>query len=94
MKKTLIIEDKDFIKDLEGLQYEVDSRKSIIAYMIDSNMDIHSEGFSAYQKEYTSFLKEYEEKKKEVELKFIPSTIKNPKFWNLNFLTGELIVEC
>ena len=94
MEKILIIEDREFINELERLQYEVDSRKSILSYMISSDMNINSDGFNIYQNDYLNSYKAYNNKKRDVEIKFIKPIIKNPKSWRLDFVTGELIIEC
>ena len=94
MKQIIVIEDRDFINELEKLQYEVESRKFILAYMINSDMNIKSNGFKEYQEDFYKIFKNYQIKKQEVEQKFIRPKINNPKFWNLNFQSGELEIEC
>lgn len=89
----IIIKDKDFITDLERLQYEVQSRQSIIVYMINNGMDISTDNFKTYQNEYTDYLKQYENKKYEVEVKYVYPNNKKAKNWNLDFASGELIIE-
>jgi hypothetical protein len=87
------IEDKDFIEDLERLQNEVQSRQSIISYMISNDMDIATKNFQIYQQDYMNYLNKYNQKKEEVEKRFIiPKNIK-AKSWSLDFATGELIVK-
>ena len=88
----IIIEDKEFINELERLQDEVQVRQSIISYMISSNKDINSDNFKNYQKEYHKYFKAYNQKKQEVEPKFIRPVISNAKSWSLDFKTGVLTI--
>lgn len=91
--KVLKIEDRQFINELEGLQNEVQARQAIITFMINSGSDITTESFQAYQKEYTNLFQKYEQKKYDVEKLFIRPNVKNPSNWNLDFNSGELVVE-
>ena len=59
--------------------------------MINNGTDIYSESFQNYQKEYQKSFKSYEQKKYEVELKYIrPYKATN---WNLDFKTGVLTIQ-
>ena len=91
--KKVVIEDKEFITELERLQYEVQSRQSIITYMINNGMDITTDNFKKYQNEYTEYLKKYENKKYEVEIKYVYPNYAQAKNWNLDFASGELIIK-
>ena len=86
----IIVEDRDFINDLEHLQYEVESRKAMIKYALEANLD--TESFQTYQDKYLNYFKAYEQKKQEVETKFVKPACPNAKNWNLNFATGELTI--
>jgi methyl coenzyme M reductase subunit D len=87
------IKDKDFITELERLQNEVQSRQSIISYMISNNMDITSDNFQKYQNDYTDYMIKYENKKAEVEKKYVYPNFANAKNWSLDFASGELIIK-
>ena len=91
MSTKLIIEDREFINELERLQYEVEAKKSIIAYALSIN--ISSERFTEYQNDYINTFKKYQEKKNEVEMRFVRTAVKNPNKWNLDFKTGEIVVD-
>lgn len=88
----VIIEDRDFINELESLQYEVQARKNIIGYMIEMGQ-MKTDTFNEYHDEYLKFFKAYEKKKVEVETKYVRPVKKNPKNWNLDFGSGELTID-
>ena len=87
----IIIEDKQFIKELERLQYEVQARKNIVIYMLESN--IQSENFQHYHDKYIEAFTAYEKKKAEVEPLFVKPANPKAKRWNLDFTTGELTID-
>lgn len=89
----IIIEDREFINELEALQYDVQSRQSILAYMIEMDNNIQSNSFKEYAKEYQDIYIKYQMKKKELENLYIRPKILNPNKWNLDFYTGELTIE-
>lgn len=88
----IIIEDRNFIDELENLQYEVQARKNIIGYMIEMGQ-MKTDTFQEYHNEYLKFFKAYELKKKEIELKYVKPAKKNVKSWNLDFGSGELTID-
>lgn len=56
-------------------------------------MDIATKNFQIYQQDYMNYLNKYNQKKEEVEKKFIaPRNIK-AKSWSLDFATGELMIK-
>lgn len=87
----VIIEDRQFIDDLERLQYEVFARKNIISYLLESNKV--SECFEQYHKEYLEFFKLYEKKKQEVEKLYVKPVCPMAESWNLDFMSGELTID-
>ena len=90
------IENRNFIDELERLQNEVQSRQSIIAYMISSGVDIKSASFQEYQREYFDYFKKYDKKKEEVRLTYIAPNLTDEeaatKNWTLDFASGELTI--
>lgn len=87
----IIIEDRAFIEDLERLQYEVQARKNIIGYMLESN--IRNECFNQYHAEYLDFFKKYEQKKADIDILYVKPAKANAKSWNLDFKSGELTID-
>ena len=87
----IIIEDRDFINDLERLQFEVQARQNLIGYMFNNN--IKSEVFDQYHAEYLDFFKQYEKKKSEVEMLYVKPVFPEAKQWELDFETGELTID-
>lgn len=88
--------DEELSNYIESLQYETDSRKDIIIYMITNNMDLNTEVGKQYQKEYSNFYNELAVAKDNLSQMYIRS---NPKFadkdvtWNLDFHSHTLYVK-
>jgi hypothetical protein len=61
--------------------------------MIENDNDICSSAFKKYEEEYRDVYMKYQKKKKELEILYIRPKFSNPNKWNLDFQTGELIVE-
>lgn len=77
---------------LEKLQYEVNARKSLLAYLIQ--LDIQkNDKFEKYHKEYLDFFTQYEKAKKYITDKYIPKDKINNSEWELNFETQILTVK-
>jgi hypothetical protein len=91
MSTKFIIEDREFINELERLQYEVEAKISIIAYALSMNID--SERFIEYQNDYVNTFKKYQDKKSEVERRFVRTVVQNPNKWNLDFKSGEIVID-
>lgn len=83
--------------NLEKLSAEVESRKNLLAFMINNDMD-SSNSFTRYQEEYTNFYQKYEQEKKVFQKAYIdPILLENNidaerAKWNLNFDDGEVTI--
>lgn len=77
---------------IEGLMYEVNARKNLVAFCIERGMDLEGEVFQRYHKEYVDFTAEYEMAKKEMEREYIVSKYPNCT-WRLDFGTHTVTVE-
>lgn len=77
---------------IEGLLYEVNARKSVITFCIEKNMDMNSEIFQKYHKDYVEFTAQYEMAKKEMEAEYISKKYPTAK-WRLDFKTNTVFVE-
>ena len=90
--KIIPITDQDFITTLEALNYEVESRKEIIAFMLGSDY-VNSEAFEKYQQQYQDFFIKYQLAKQQLEDTYVkPLNLPGKIEWNLNFGTGELTI--
>ena len=87
----IIIADRNFIDDLERLQFEVQARQNIIGYIL--NNDIKSETFDQYHAEYIDLFRQYEKKKLEVETLYVKPALPTATKWELDFETGELTID-
>ena len=83
------IPEKDTI-ELEKLYYETNARSSLLAYLIQLDID-NNDKFEKYHKEYLQFYEKYEKAKKEFEQIYIPDPT-NIKKWDLDFNTSILTI--
>ena len=90
--KIVKIENQDFINLIESLHYEVNSRKDLIAFMLNSNMRTDTEAYERYNKEYMEFYIQYTEAKNKLEEMYVFTAVENPINWNLDFTTGEVTI--
>ena len=73
------------------LQYENDSRKDVIAFMLASNMNMETDSFKKYSNELVKLKVQYEEAKSCLEKQYIiPKIGSTPCSWTLNFSTCEI----
>lgn len=83
------------IRDLvEAYDYEYNSRKELIAFMISNNMDINTDAFNKYQKEMQEFLVLFNTAKEEISKRYVNDLLngRNAK-WTLDYSSCELTVE-
>ncbi len=76
---------------IEGLMYEVNARKDVVAFMIDRGMT-ESPAFPAYHKEYVEYCARYEAAKAELTARFVAPDYPNAR-WTLNFEQCRLEIE-
>lgn len=88
MKKIIV--DKEIVKELERLQYQVDCRKDIINHMLSSEINVNEDKFEKYQEKYKEYFIQYNKLKNQVTEKYVDFPYKS---WNLNFDTCQLSVE-
>lgn len=91
--KVIKIENEEFVNLIEALHYEVNSRKDLIAFMLNNNMRTDTEAYEKYNKEYKEFYVQYNEAKNKLEEMYVRAAVKNPINWNLNFETSEVTIE-
>lgn len=94
MSKKNITVPQERVTRIQALQYECDSRKDLLTFMLDKGAAPTSEGFRAYHDEYTKLHAQYEQAKEEMQKAVlepqIPGTLLK---WNLDFSTGEAACE-
>lgn len=89
MIKNVIIEDS-IASNIEILQYEVESRKEIIAQILSSMIHVQGSLFENYQKQYHEYFVAYNKAKSDMLKAYnIPASAN----WTLNFDTKELTYE-
>ena len=78
---------------IQALQYECESRKDLLTFMINSNIDITNSNFKKYHKEYQDFFAELNVLKEEMKHTYLdPKTPGKIIRWNLDFSTHK--VDC
>lgn len=85
-------EEKDI---LEAYHYQVNSRKDIIAAVLNTTLNLNEERFIKYHREYEEFYKDYEIAKEKIITPYIKQYFKDNRkhSWSLNFETCELTIE-
>ena len=84
---------EDFCNYVEGLMYETNARRDVIAFMINSTI-LNQERFDQYHTEYLEFYAKYELVKKEIQKTYVDEVYGNQAIkWNLNFQTQELEID-
>lgn len=96
-KKIISNVSEELINLVEAYQYEVNSRKDLISYMITNNMDINTDAFKQYQTELVEFTKKLDLAKSELDKNIIQpflteNNITSLASWNLDFTTKELTI--
>lgn len=85
--------DEDITTKIEALQYEIDTRKDVIAFMIASDMNMETDAFKKYSKELTEFKVQYEEAKRVIEEDYVIPAMEGKKCtWSLDFYTSEVSI--
>ena len=87
-----VIVSEDMSNYIEGLMYEVNARKDLVAFCIERGMSLDGEIFQRYHKEYVDFSAQYEMAKKELEKTYVQAEYPNSK-WRLDFPTHTLTIE-
>lgn len=83
--------DDSMVDLLESLNYEVETRKSLLGFLSEQttyNKDIFNEIFSEYQ----DFFIQYDIAKKDFEYSYIRKKYTNIVCWNLTFYNKELSI--
>lgn len=90
--KKITIQNENVVNFLESLSYEVNSRKDLMSYMIQSGVKPTDDAFKDYHKEYQDYFVQYQAAKDEFEKEYVRPFGTNLT-WNLNFSSKELTVE-
>ena len=87
-KKNVIMVSEEDRNMLQRADVEMCSRKDIIAFMIGNNMDISTQRFNEYQKEYNEKYFAFEQAKTYLQTKYLSHL--NVIDWTLDYNTCEL----
>lgn len=81
---------------IQGLQYERDARRDLLAFMLAGNMDTGTEAFRRYHTEYMDFYQQYNLATMDFERiqlpKIAPELAGRAFTWNLDFSSREVTV--
>ena len=94
MKKKLTIKIPYEVSiKIQALQYECESRKDLLTFMINNNTDIANDNFKKYHKEYQDFFTELNLLKEEMKHTYLDPKVPGKIIrWNLDFSTYQ--VDC
>lgn len=88
--------DPAFATRIERLSREVESGKSIIAFMLENDKPINTDSFKDYKKEYEETFAEFDKAKTEFQTFTIPEKILTEDgantTWNLDFATQMVTI--
>ena len=93
MIRKIEFKNDSLVTYLQGLSIETDARRDLISFMIANNMDISTEQFQKYQKEYNEFYSEFALAKDQLEQLIKKDYLEDDEelvFWNLDFNSSEL----
>ena len=93
MTTIVKIEDQEFVNLIEALHYEVNSRRDLLSYMLNSDMRTDTAAYEKYNREYMEFFVKYTQAKNKLEEIYVRTAVEKPLNWNLDFETGEVTVE-
>ena len=92
MATKIIPVHEEIVLEIEKLQYEVNARKEVIAYLINKNIDMDNTTFIKYNDEYLEYYIKYNMAKNKVEKDFVYTAVENPINWNLDFGTKKITI--
>lgn len=84
--------DEDTVLKIERAQYEVESRKDVIAQILSGNLKMNTEAFKKYHDDYQNHYAIYNQAKREMMNKYLKNTEYEGKSWNLDFESKELTI--
>ena len=90
---TKIVTVNEGVRDeIQALQYEVESRKDLLKYMVENGTDLHSEAFVTYHQEYQEFYVQLQTAKEDLQKNILEKACGDAKLlnWNLDFATCEV----
>ncbi len=79
--------------DIQRANLEKDSRKEILIYILQNNLDIPKERLDQYQKEYDEKYFLFESLKQKLENEYIKPLSLNQFKWSLNYSNCEVTIE-
>lgn len=91
MEKIIEIPE-EVVNHLQRLSLETESRKDLIAFMLQSDMTTATEQFERYQKEYQDFYMLYQDAKTKFEKEYVRTAVDTPIKWNLDFTERQVTI--
>ncbi len=84
---------KELRDNIQRANIEKDSRKEIIVYILENNLNVSSDRINQYQKEYEDKFFLFESLKQELENTYIKPLKLNYKKWSLNYSTCQVSID-
>lgn len=91
MNKNTIIVSQDEVDQLEKINMELNSRKSLILFLITQEIDENNHFLKKFQEEYDSYFRQFEQLKKQLQNKYLDQNNIIYHNWELNYYSRELI---
>ena len=90
--KTIKVTIPEDIRDtIQALQFEVESRKDLLAHMISTGIDLTSDTFKSYEKEYQEYFVKYNLAKEDMQNNCLKPAVDGKLInWNLDFASCEV----
>lgn len=94
MSKKIVTVPQETVNHIQALQYECESRKDLLSFMLDKGAAPTGEGFKAYHDEYKDLHTQYEKAKEEMQKTVLEPAVPGTLLkWNLDFDIGEATCE-
>ena len=71
---------------------ECASRREIITYILENNLNVSMERFAAYQKDYDDKYFKFQQMKAKIEKDYVRTNVENPVSWSLNYNTNVVTI--
>ena len=92
MTQKIILIPADFCNYIQGLQYEVEARQSLLNFILTHSSSFTDEIFKRYHDEYVNFYAQYQISREQLVERYIKPLNIKWKDWSLDFNTEELYI--
>lgn len=91
--KTITIEVPEEVKNaVQRADIECSSRRDIITYIMEKDLNVSAERMAVYQKEYDDKYFAFESAKGDLEREYVRKAVSNPLNWSLDYHTNIVTI--